>query len=344
MTRYRFTSINKAGYTLAEVMIASALVAIIIPILTLVFTATNKGFTGFEAKNSIKQVNQNTVNRMYLRLGRNKRLFENTSADNPFLARASTSTCPIPITGSKLPVIEENGTLAEGTTNYHSESFGNMLFFAYNDSSIDLTVKETSSSTSSFRIDLYKFGLYYLTQDNASNILGKSTSKVVEWGSIKYANCQQITNITNSTKKSSTIAALSDSGILMCWDPSATSPSVAFSSVTKTGTDTGTLTLQASHKIPMDSYKVLTQITTGLMGGGYQYGVSPNTSGWADVRKEVPAYATESGLFPGGLEIGIAGPSGGRKVLIRSVIMARGSMQSIIVDEQIIIACARDIW
>jgi len=354
MTRCRFTysadganrrrAANGKGYTLTEVMISLAIIGLIIPILSVVFNSGSKTFTAFEAMNQLKQANQNTVNRIYLRLGRTKRLFQNTSLDADFLGRVSLSGCPARAAGYQLPAIEPNGSLAPGTTAFHSASFGNSLFFAYNtESQILENIADSPSSTTTVRIDVYKFAHYYLSQDNAPSIVGKQTYKLIEWESNKYADCMQVRNISNATKKYSTVAALVSAGVEHCWEPSATDIAVAFSTFTVIA-GSGTVTLEPAHILAPGKYKTLTSITTGIMGGGYRYGISPNTSGWDTILKTVPLYATPSGNFPSGFEVGITGASAARKVLVRTVIVAQGSMSKMVADEQTIVVAARDIW
>lgn len=340
MTNSSSICTNRRGFTLPEVMLTVTILALIMPILAVVFTSANRGFTGFEAANSLKQANQNTVNRMYLRLGRNKRLFQNTTDDGKFAAGADLGGCSAPMSPSALPTIEENGTLAEGTTNFHSASFGNSLFFGYNDAAMDLENLSDGSTTGPLRVDLYKFAYYYLTKQDSPVILDRQTYKVAEWESIQYADCNEIRNVSNATKRSSLIKALANAGIKACWDTSATSYSAAFSSVTAGGT----LTALASPTIAKGRCQQLTKVVTGIMGLSYRYGVSPNTLNWADARKTVPLYATPNGLFPSGLEVGIVGPAGGRKVFIRSVVDATSLSGGIIEDEQTVLSSARDIW
>ena len=354
MTKFKSTStaelrrltLSRGGYTLAEVAVAAAIMAIVMPVLAMLFTSTNTSFTGFEASNSLKINNQNTVNRMYLRLGRNKRLFQNTAADTPFLSSVGLSGSPSVMSGSKLPVIEIDGSVSPGTADFHPGSFGNSLFLAYNDKALELSeISDSASSTTTVRVDTYKFSYYYLTPDGSPEILGRQTYKVVEWESVPYADCDQLNNIANSTKRYSTVSALLNQSVNFCWSPSANSTTVAFSSFTRTSPDTGAITSSPLHTIQKHDSVILTKLTTGIMGSGYMYGISPNAAaGDGSFKKTVPAYATASGQFPAGLEIGVTGSSSGRQVLIRSVMIAKGSVMKMMADEEVAVCSARDIW
>lgn len=338
--------IDNRGFTFAELLVASVLTAIIIPILAVVFMGANKSFTGYEAINSLKKMNQETVNRIYLRLGRTKRLFENSTDNLTYLNKLNMTGSPAAMSGSLLPTIEETGTLAEGTTDFHPASFGNSLLMAYNEKTVQLDgITETASSTTtvSVRIDSYKFAYYYLTEQDSPKILGKQTYKVAEWHSVPYAECNQIVNISSATKKSNVIVGLVGKGINYCWDSSKSSSTLAFSSFTITGT-TGALTSAPGHQIINQGTQILTKTITGIMRGGYQYGMSPNQSTWGGNTKVVPRFATESGTFPGGLEIGIVGASAARQVLVRSVMVAHGNSMAMTGSELMVVVSSRDIW
>lgn len=330
------------GFTVTELALASAVMAIIMPALMLVFMSANRGFTGFEATASLKQANQNTVNRMYLRLGRCKRLFQNDTIGAAMLAHLDLTGAPSLMSGSQLPTVQQNGSLEPSSGTFSSASFGNRLLFAYN-SNTQMIHYDAAVATTTFRIDLYKFAYYYLTPDNAPNIGVVHSYKTVEWQSKEYADCSQISSMSAGTKKVKVINTLITAGITHCLTTSATDYTVAFSSIGVTGTS-GTVTAAPTHTVKKDKPQVLTALVTGLMGTSYSYGVAPNTAGLSNITKPVPKFATVTGAFPAGLEFGIVGPSTARKVLIRSVLYAQGPMAALIMDDQTLIAAARDIW
>jgi prepilin-type N-terminal cleavage/methylation domain-containing protein len=125
-------TLKKKGFTLIELMITVTITLIILPVLVVLFISTNKNFIFYEASNTLKQTNQNSVSRIYVRLGRNKRLFENTIADNAFLGKADLSGCPSVMAGSVLASVKPSGSFSPSSANYDSSAFGNSLFFAYN--------------------------------------------------------------------------------------------------------------------------------------------------------------------------------------------------------------------
>ena len=122
---------NKRGFSLVELMISVTIMAIIVPIIGLVFITATRAFITFEAMSTLKKVNQNSVNRIYVRLNRNKRLFEETLSDLDFLNAVNLSGCPSVLSGSKLPVIKQTGSLSPSSDDFDASAFGNSLFLVY---------------------------------------------------------------------------------------------------------------------------------------------------------------------------------------------------------------------
>jgi hypothetical protein len=58
----------------------------------------------------------------------------------------------------------------------------------------------------------------------------------------------------------------------------------------------------------------------------------------------VPLYGQANSVFPSGFEVAIVGQSAARSVLLRSVLVAKGTMKSIVGDECQLVVSARDLW
>ncbi|MDD4004040.1 MAG: hypothetical protein PHW69_02420 [Elusimicrobiaceae bacterium] len=325
-----------AGHTLLEVIVTSTIALIVVPVLAVLILSTSKGFTNFEAASTMKQMNQNSLNRIYLRLGRSKRLFENDVLGTGLLARFNMAGAPAVLTGSKLASIEEQGSFSSAAASFKAASFGNRLFFAYLYGSQDIAL----SGSSTWRVDTYKLVQYYLTADGAQTVNGVQAYNLVELESGLYADCKQLTALTSSTNRKKLNANLLAAGINTCLLSDTQDYTLAFSSINAAGT----LTSVPSHKIAIAKSKNLTQALTGIMGRSYSYGVAPNTGVWTAPKTTVPAYATAGGSFPGGLEVGIIGGANGRQVLVRSVAVAQGERNNLVFNDMSVISSSRDIW
>jgi hypothetical protein len=324
------------------VMMAVIILGIITPGLVMLMSSLTKGFTGYEAAVNLREVNQKSLNKIYLRLGSNKRLFENNANDIGYLNKISLAGNPSLMAGSLLPTIQDAGTLTTGTTNFIPANVGNSLFFANNDSSLQVlnSTQAIVTTTNTVRVDLFRFNYYYLTV-NPKPIYDSTCYQLVEWRSVQYADYNQLMNITNTTRRANAIKALYNANIRYAWDTDDFNASSAFYTFTLAN---GTMSVSAAHILPQYKCTVLTNIITGIVIGGYRYGISANSAGWATAPKSVPIYATAAGAFPGGFEVAIVGSSSGREILLRSVLVAQGTMRGIAADDMQVIASARDLW
>ena len=326
---------------MVELMMAVAIFGIVTPVIAMLLMQTTKSYTMYEASMQLRKTNQATLNRIYLRLGSCKRIFNNTTADNAFLAMADLSAAPAKLTGSALPTIQPVGTLAIGTTDFTSADVGNCLFFTNNDSMPTLL-----GGTSTVKVDVYRFNYYYLTSVNPKPLRAAETYRVVEWQSIQFADYDQVTAVpTTNNRQQNMAAALYAMGIQYAWDSNQTTATSAFYKFNSAGA-ISSASGGGSFTIPMYRNKVLTSMMTGVIIGGFNYGVSSNSSLWTTPAcpKTVPLYGVASGKFPGGFEVAITGASSGRSVLLRSVLVAQGSMNMIIADDLENVSMARDVW
>jgi len=325
---------------MVELMMATVVIGIVTPIVVMLLAQSMKGFTAYEATMQLRKTNQVSLNRIYLRLGSCKRIFQNSSTDNVFLSRADLSGAPAELTGSVLPTIQATGSLAVGTTDFTPADVGNCLFFANNDSMPTLL-----SGTSTVKVDVYRFNFYYLTTANPKPIQAAETYKLVEWQSIQFADYDQVMAVpTLNNRQKNMIKALYAMGIQYSFDSNQMDATQAFWQFDASGgiSSSG----MGSFTIPMSRYKLLTNIITGIIIGGYNYGVSSNSSLWTKPAcpKTIPLYGVASGKFPGGFEVAIAGSSSGRSVLMRSVLVAQGTMQGVVADDMQNVTMARDVW
>ena len=322
------------AFSLVELMIVLAIMGVITPVMVMLLTSVTKGFTGYEAALSMRKVNQQSINRIYMRLGSCKRIFENSTNDLSYLNKITFSAAPVVSTITvQLPTINRDGTLAEGTTNFDTSSVGNALLFATNE-----MVQAMSSST--YRVDIYRFNYYYLTSANTKTIDAGVSYKLVEWRSVSYADINQLNSIPVSSR---TIVGvqLYTMGVKYAWDPTMTTATNAFYTISSAGS----VAAYSSPKIVEYKYKILTDMITGVIIGGYSYGVSRNSSGWAKAPKTVPLYAAIANTsIPFGFEVAVAGNSAGRQVLLRCVLVAQGTMKAIVGDDLQVVASARDLW
>jgi type II secretory pathway pseudopilin PulG len=328
------------GITMVELLITAALLAIMVAAIVPVFSVSQRGLTSSEAHTTMKNQGQKAVNRIQNGLVQNKRLFENVAADTAFLARVQLSGAPAALAGSKLPTLEENGSLSVSSGTFVSTSVGNSLFFAGNDAPRDYVVTDAGGSTVPVRIDVYHFTYYYLAPDAAVTLGGKPRRDLWEWKSVPYADHQQLVNITDVTKRANTAAALQADGVAYAWDPAQTSVNSAFYTLS----GGGAIAAAAAHTLPKSVAKKVVDIKAGVTIGGFKWGVSPNSSGSFQPSQAVPVFTTAATDFPSGFEVVTVGPNSARQVFVRLVLAAQGSFKGVISHEQVVLANSRDLW
>jgi prepilin-type N-terminal cleavage/methylation domain-containing protein len=327
-------SFSISGMTMVEMMIALSIFTILAAITFSSISTFSKGFMSMDATNQMKSCSQSTVNKIGLRISECKRIFENTAQDTSFLARITGIDSPL--SNSRLPKIEETGSLIPGDSLFTALSVGNSIFFANTEFPEIIQL----SSTCATRIDCYVFNYYYLAQVSDYTIGNTPAIKLMEWHSKKYADYAQI-NVLSGNTKTLTIQRLYADGVTYAWDPAATIWSSAFYSLPAAGTAP---VVQASHYIQKDTYEEMTRFARGVIWGKYRAGISPNTGGSLKTSQPVPKYALVSDNFPSGFEIAIVGPRSAHRIFIRLVLVAQGSSNLLVSNENSVLISVRNLW
>jgi prepilin-type N-terminal cleavage/methylation domain-containing protein len=330
---------SRRGYTLAEVLIASAILGIFAITASVFLQSILSGFSSMETSNTLKSSGQKALNRIALVLTENKRFFENNANDNAFFARVQLGTgIPVAITGSRRPIINENGSVSPSSGTFVAADVGNSLFFASLDPSVDISALNSSAVSVTNRIDIYHFN-YYFVAFTTGSISGKTKRFLREWHSVQYADYTEIMAISDATLRNHTCTALNNSGVHYAFNTSTTSVSNAFFTIS-----TNTLTAAAAHLITKATEGSMMNLVTGAMGGSFGYSVSPNTGGTYTPSVTVPSFASASGEFPSGFEIVATGNNSARQILIRLVLVGKGNFKNYPVYDNTIAVNARDLW
>ncbi len=326
----------QAGFTLVEMLLSVTLMAMMIAMVGPMINLTRSGTVQYEAHMQIKTAAQKTMNKIQHRLVECKRLFQGTAPDILFQMRWSPDGQPEPISGSVLPVIQPNGSLADPSA--LSGSTGNMLFLASLGVPEDLSVLNGSGVSENLRIDNYRFCFYYVGAGSGKLVGDKFNRTLWEWESVAYADYSAIMAISDTAKRLNAVSALMNKGFLYACDLSTVTAAGAFYLLNSTGT----LSPQIYHMIVRDSGGPIAAM--GNMTGSYSYGVSPNTGGTFTPKDSVPKFATASGEFPSGFEVLVTGVSGSRQVVARLVMAASSGITRSVSYEQMIYATVHDVW
>jgi type II secretory pathway pseudopilin PulG len=380
--RSRF--LDEKGWTLVELMLVTALIAIITPAITYLFAKVSQGMAADEMHLQLQSLNEKTMLRLHEKLITGRHLFHADSSGVSYLGcvtrgmSANTlSKYPV-LTGSQLPIVQPaagTGSFSPGLAvaadfgnsvlvgGYDTpQTFGTLIYNApatafYNTTANSYVTYGASNGggPATQVIDLYRFTYYYLTSQNNKTPPGVPTYGLVEWQSVQYADANELGNISDSTLESNVINWLATPGnvspndptyaITGAWDPTQADPN-------SYATESAFYTLSGGNLNPaawpvaiQEGYVTyLSYVSSGLLSNGFFYGISPNSSLWSNVPASVPEYATASGSFPGGFEVGISGNAAGVQVMLRSLLVAKGSAPEVVWNDQTMVDNVRDVW
>lgn len=353
--------LEEGGFTLIELMISVTILALVVPAMILLLNKTRQAFSADEMHMQLRAGNEQALNRVHLSLASNKHIYQGNAQGVSFLGtvRFAPGAPPV-LAGSKLPISmgSTSGSLSPNSSGFVPTDIGNSLFFLAYDAPqtylpgggaaplitfapATIVGANQSGVTQTVIIDLYRFYYYYLSSANPHTVSSFPAYGLVEWQSIQYADYQELAAISDPTLQPNVTTALLSQGVSFSVDTTATAPASQFHDILAGGVAG---TPDASVSITQYRYSFFRTPGNGILSSGYWYGISPNSSLWVQWASpaKIPLYATASSSFPGGFEVGLSGTSAGREVLVRSVLVAKGSTPKIEVDDMNSILEARD--
>ena len=374
--------LSDKGWTLIELMLVTALIGIIVPSITALFTKLAQAMASDEMHLQLLTLNEQTQLRLHERLIAGRHLCQNNASGTAYLTKVTaglssgTATNYPVLGGSKLPLVQPFAPVP--TPNTFSPvyatraNFGNCLLFAVYDfpqtfgnpmkkyaapaTIAGAGITYGAGGPATFIMNLYRFYYYYLTSANPKTIRGVATYRLMEWQSIQYADYNELADISDGTLRQEIINWLATAGnvnpgssvaVTCAWDPTASDPTsnafYSLSAATSVASPINPGSIAEAVVTP------LTRITSGILSQGFSYGIGPNEAMFADSPADVPQYAVSgtSGAatqFPGGFEVGVSGNSAGRQVLIRSLLVAKGAAPRVSWNDQTMVHNMRDVW
>ncbi len=262
MKTMRTRPMGEKGVTLVELMLVVALIAIITPAITLLFTRVTQGMAADEMRLQLQALNEWTMLRLHERFVASRHLFQQNASGVSFLGPVTTgmsattkSQYPI-MAGSLLGVTQPvTGTGSFSPVTAVAANFGNSVLMGVYDSAQTIGTKvypgsvtiygtgvtySTNNTPATVVIDLYRFYYYYLTTKNPRPLRNTSSYRLVEWQSIQFADFNEISDISDGKLKPAVIKWLATPGnvtsninpmfkdttyaITNAWDPTQQNP------------------------------------------------------------------------------------------------------------------------
>ncbi len=356
--------VSAGGWTLIELMLVMAMIAIITPAITYLFMKVSQGMASDEMHTELQQGNQAMLNRLQVHLAANRHCFfnDNTSGGVSFLTRLNLTTAPAKVAGGVTLCEPQpqpqttptfiSGSLSPNATGFLSANVGNALLFAAYDApqtllyptgppkistAVPITVTGASIVDSNgvkqtAIIDLYRFYFYYLSSAITKQLFDATDYSLIEWQSIQYPDYTEIANYSQDpVLEGNVLAGIKAAGMTVAWDFTQSDPNqafVAFGTAAYGTNSTSVTALSAGYTIAMDTYNNVTVTRSGILTSGFRYGISPNTNNWKSCPVQIPLYAAVAApgtAFPNGFEVAASSNPTGRQIMIRSVWVAEGA-------------------
>jgi type II secretory pathway pseudopilin PulG len=363
--------LTEEGWTLVELMLVAAMIAIITPAITFLFLKSSQGFAADEMHTQLARGNEYMMSRVENRLSASKHFYQGgASLGASFVADISFSGAPPTVTGTQLAQAQTSTSLSlDPTVSGYQPSFvGNSLFFSAYDSAqtfvsggtmgvstAPLTVSgqgvsDGNGTPMTLIIDLYRFYYYYLTPSThpLPSTQGVTSYGLVEWESKQYLDYNELNQIPDPTEQNTAVSCILSKGLTIAYDSTQQAVTNAFYTIsynTPVGSSPAAFASIGSPTIAQAAVTYLCQVPTGIISRGFFYGISPNTASWNQAPSvTVPLYATAAAPFPGGFEVGLSGDPSGRQVLLRSCWVGLGAAPKVAYNDLTSVQSIRDDW
>jgi prepilin-type N-terminal cleavage/methylation domain-containing protein len=303
------------GLTLVEMMISIAIFSVIALAITTFIIDSVKVNGTVQAETDAVVLSQQSLDDLRWRLEQSRRLLD---ADSGFLPMFDLSAAPVPAGEVRLPKVVANASLTPRAGGkdlpFDASAVGNALLF------VEALPPWKEPSTGRL-VDLYRFVLYYVSKGAGEATLGHMPFwlDVTRVESVPYADFQQVDSLGGELANKA-IEGLVARGVNYAWDAGAPA-GAAFSKLANGEIVTPP---EPNHRIqPKTTVTAVPGLGAGERAAGMMtYSIAPN-AGEIPIHTVVPRFANPADGFPNGFEVLIAGPSHGRKVMVRMVIAAR---------------------
>jgi hypothetical protein len=301
----------ESGFSIIELMTVVITMSVMLLAATLVFKHSTQAGIRLESNNNLKNFEQMAINSVKFHISQSRTIYQNDAYGQALWGRLAIPYAHPALNPTTLPAIRETGSLSPsqiGAGTFDRSTVGNALLF---------TESEGYTAAGSRWIDMYRPRAYYLSKSTSISVAKRGYGyDLIEWVGKKYADYSELVGADSTV-----FASLISKGITEAWNSAGTT---AATTVYTIGAG-GTLSAQAAPTLA----PVTVQSATHLFGsnGDTHYAVAFNNGAGFNVQDSVPEYATASAGgdgFPNGFETMVVGATGGRKILIRLVMVAEG--------------------
>lgn len=369
---------RQRGFTLVELLVASAILLVLVGIIISYMFQSFESNQYIKVQSYMRDSTQRFMYYLSKELAQSRKVFSNNTVGNNFKNKLPLSTTERQL--AVFPTIRPNGSFVKTQTcDFYPDSYtwplsmGNSLMF--------LKLTKTMSdygfpgSVVQQKLDLYQFVLYFVKSDDTTlpflDVWNSAPSRrpmyLVEWKSKYYADYNQfrtymtyLQNSGNNARRGDVVSQLNSQQVTALLDTTQSNPNDAFFSLAATASPTKKATGYKIEELTRRNPVLLQSTQETIYSVAYNqsddfpiqamvpviYDESPDpdaaSCGAAALPASAPFYGGPADAFPGGFEVGIAGPNSGRAVHINLTYIGRFRGRRFVEQQRTFNAYARD--
>jgi prepilin-type N-terminal cleavage/methylation domain-containing protein len=299
---------SERGHSLVEFLVALVIFAILASLVTRALVMEQKSNSSVHNRMKLQVYGELMTDHLRKQLSSTRMVFDSESLGLDYWQKLSFAG-GMPDAYARLPNIQRSGSFSPDWAGFDSSAVGNMLFCAR----IVDPPAEVNDGVRPYVLDRFKFVVYFLLPYGG----GKGYNLHVCESHNEYLDYNQVMTILRSEPDypETIVDSLKSMSLDLVWKPNAEAASKAFFNINSDLTKYSPV----SHTIVMDEPRKLSGFSN--LSGPQHHGIAPNGKG---VNLVVPKFAKESTGFPNGFEVLVSGPSTGRKMLVRIVLLGEG--------------------
>jgi hypothetical protein len=293
-----------AGLSIVELTIATSLMVGVLLIVNEVLSTAQRSQVYINARDKAAQYSAKLVADLRAAGLSSRRVYQDDAEGRGYLAALDTTAYPI-LAGARLPVVDAAGRLDRDAAGVPRT--GNAVLLACED-----RPQQFTTSGARHRVDVVRFVSVYPTRRPGKFVEAMPDRiDLVRLASRQYADRASLDQIAVATEKAEVVQALHAQGITRAWVAGAAVGS-AFFALNSDGTISSTPVASPLIDAAPDN-------PARPMLGAAHISVAPNSPAL-----RVPTFAeldVAAPAFPSGFEVKVVGPSGGRQVLVRLMLL-----------------------
>ena len=299
---------GQSGHSLVEFLVALVIFAILASLVTRALVMEQKSNSSVHNRMKLQVYGELMTDHLRRELSATRMVFDSESLGAEYWQKLHF-TGEAPDAYSRLPNIQRSGSFSPDWSEFDSTAVGNMLFSA----KIVDPPAEVSDGVNPYVFDKFKFIVYFISP----YAQGKGYNLYACESKYQYLDYNQVMTILRSEPDypAALVEALKNMGLTLVWKPNAEAASKAFYTLSADMSKASPI----SHTVVMDESKKVSGFSN--LSGPQHHGIAPNGRG---VSLNVPKFARAGEGFPNGFEVLVAGPSTGRKILLRLVLLGEG--------------------